>query len=86
MDYTHEHEVEHRNLLDSMEEDDYTPSNVEFVVGDSIEDTELYVEGVQITGCIKASLDYNTELGVPTLTLTVIKPSIVSPACRNCGL
>jgi hypothetical protein len=51
-------------------------SNVELFIGKSIEETELYVEGVQITGCIKANLEFDVELGLPTLTITVLNPQV----------
>jgi hypothetical protein len=60
----------------SLEEEQDTQSNVELFIGKSIEDTELYVEGVQITGCIKANLEFDVELGLPTLTITVLNPQV----------
>jgi hypothetical protein len=59
-------------------EEQEAQSNVELYIGNSIEDTELYVEGTQITGCIKATLEFDVELGLPTLTLTVLNPQVGS--------
>lgn len=63
--------------FEEAEEQD-TQSNVELYIGTSVEDTELYVEGVQITGCIKANLEFDAELGLPTLTLKVLNPRVAS--------
>lgn len=51
-------------------------SNVEFFPGSSIEDTNIYVDGVLLKGVTKATLEYCSETGDPTLKLEIVGFSV----------
>jgi hypothetical protein len=51
-------------------------SNVVFTPGSYTESTEVYVDGIKLTGVSKASLEYDAEMGVPVLKLEIIAPQI----------
>lgn len=72
-----EHDTSEDTYEENEEDAEYT--NVEIMVGASIEDTHIFVDGRQLKGCIKANLEFDTEFGVPTLTLTVIGPTVGAP-------
>jgi len=57
-------------------------SNVIFAAGNSPETTRVYVDDIPVEGIIRAKLEYDTELGVPTLQLDILNPKIaVATSC-----
>lgn len=52
-------------------------SNVIFCAGSDTEGTQVYVDGVPITGISKANLEYDSELGFPILRLEILKPEVI---------
>lgn len=64
--------AESRTIQDS----DIELSNVVFTPGSYTESTEVYIDGIKVTGVSKASLDYDAEMGVPVLKLEIIAPQI----------
>lgn len=51
-------------------------SNVHFIPGDHVEDTQVYVAGVKVEGVIKANLEYDSEYSRPVLKLVVLAPKV----------
>lgn len=58
-------------------------SNVVFAAGNSPETTRVYVDDVPVEGIIRAKLEYDTELGVPTLQLDILNPKIAVATQRD---
>jgi hypothetical protein len=59
-------------------------SNVIFAAGNTPETTRVYVDDVPVEGIIRAKLEYDTELGVPTLQLDILNPKIaLATSCEK---
>ena len=56
-------------------------SNVVFAAGKTAETSKVYVEHIPIEGIIRAKLEYDTELGIPTLQLDILNPTIALSCC-----
>lgn len=59
-------------------------SNVTFAAGNTPETTRVYVDNTPIEGIIRAKLEYDTELGVPTLQLDILNPKMaLAKSCEK---
>jgi hypothetical protein len=75
-----EHEATNEEYVleenEAEEEETSGRSNVFFVPGDDTVSTAVYVDGVKITGVIKAKLSYDGDFGIPKLKLTILGANI----------
>ena len=54
----------------------YEGSNVTVSLGQTCDDTKVYVGGNALVGIAKAELKYDAELNIPMLYLEIIKPRV----------
>jgi hypothetical protein len=60
------------------EDNQDTEPNVTFIPGTTTEDSVVLVDGVLMQGVVKACLEYDSELPVPLLKITILGPNIGS--------
>jgi hypothetical protein len=62
------------------QESGFRTSNIKFIPAQNTEHTKVFVtvgkEDVELTGVVRAKLDYDPELGFPTLHLEIVNPVI----------
>jgi hypothetical protein len=66
---------------DAAEEQPEELSNVVFAAGKTAEASQVYVGNIPVEGIIRAKLEYDTELGIPTLQLDILNPKIALACC-----
>ena len=64
------------------QESTFNTSNIKFIPAQNTELTKVFVvagnEEIELNGVVRAKLDYNPELGFPTLHLEIVNPVIGS--------
>jgi hypothetical protein len=53
-----------------------SPSNVTFVAGSNVEETNVFVEDTLMLGVVRANLEYDPEFSLPVLKLTILGPAV----------
>lgn len=68
-----------KSVVQSQREEWPAASNISFIPGQTAHDVRVFAGDTEITGIARASLDYDVEMGVPTLILEIVDPSVGAP-------